>query len=79
MEKYWHSNQVYATNLVFHQLMAWFFPDLSLFYFKYQEAVGAKTIAVHDAEDSRGLWESEVKARSKLGLRVSIQWYFVAH
>ena len=36
-----------------------------------QEALAAKTVAAHEAEDSRGLWESEVKAQSKLGLRVS--------
>ena len=42
-----------------------------------QEALAAKTLANHEAEDSRGLWESEVKARSKLGLRVSSHFHMV--
>ena len=48
--------------------------SMSLFHLHgwfIQEALAAKTVAAHEAEDSRGLWESEVKARSKLGLRVS--------
>lgn len=31
----------------------------------------ARDMATHEAEDSRNLWETEVKGRSKLGLRVS--------
>ena len=45
--------------------------SLHVLTFITQEANAAKTLAVHEAEDSRDLWESEVKARSKLGLRVS--------
>lgn len=36
-----------------------------------QEAAGLKTQATQEADDNRALWESEIKSRSKLGLRVS--------
>ncbi len=42
--------------------------------FVSQEAAAAKTLATHEADDNRGYWESEVKARSKLGLRVRLTY-----
>jgi len=38
-----------------------------------QEAAGLRQQATRDADDSRALWENEIKSRSKLGLRVSPQ------
>lgn len=35
-----------------------------------QEAAVTRTLATQEAADSKNLWESEVKSRSKLGLRV---------